>query len=135
MKKTDEQGKHIQDLRDEIEILKTNHKGDVSHLQTKAKGLNLETNTKTEENSRLTRALEDLWNTFGFVARCSTRIHKNFKFVGAAAEEANYASDDGPGALKWVEEEVNAFDEVMKGQGNFCAPIASRGTAPIFEKA
>ncbi|KAL5680896.1 hypothetical protein ACJX0J_007281, partial [Zea mays] len=28
MKKIDEQGKHIQDLRDEIEILKTNHKDD-----------------------------------------------------------------------------------------------------------
>jgi archaellum component FlaC len=78
MKKIDEQGKHIQDLRDEIEILKTNHKDDVSHLQTKAKGLNLKINTKIEENSRLTRALEDLWNTFGFVARCSTKIRKKF---------------------------------------------------------
>jgi hypothetical protein len=49
-----------------------------------------------------------------------------------AAEEANYASIDAPGALKWVEEEVNAFDEVMKVQGNFCTLVASRGTVSIF---
>lgn len=49
-----------------------------------------------------------------------------------AAEEANYASIDAPRALKWVEEEVNAFDEVMKVQGNFCTLVASRGTVSIF---
>lgn len=45
-----EQGKPIQELRDEIEKMKTNHKDDVSRLQTKAKDLNLEIKTKIEEN-------------------------------------------------------------------------------------
>lgn len=32
------------------------------------------------------------------------------------SEEANYALDDLPRALKWVEGEIDAFDEVMKGK-------------------
>jgi hypothetical protein len=93
----------------------------------------LEIKAKTKANSRLKRALEYPWNTcFGFVARCSTWIHNIFNSVGVAAEEANYASVDAPGALKWVEEEVNAFDEVMKVQGDFCTLVASRGTVSIF---
>lgn len=115
--------------------MKTNHKDDVSRLQTKAKDLELEVNTKTEENSRLREALDNLQNTyFGFVARCSSWIHEIFYSIGASAQGVNYAPNDAPGALKWVEE-VNAFDEVIKGQGDFCALIAARSTAFIFEKA
>lgn len=46
-----------------------------------------------------------------------------------------YAPDDLPGALGWVEGEVDVFGEVMEGQGDFCALVASRGIAAIFEKA
>jgi hypothetical protein len=96
----------------------------------------LEVNTKIEENSRLKEALDSLRSTcFGFVARCSSRIHEIFNSVGAAVEEGYYAPNDASRALNWVEEEVNAFDEVMKRQGDLCALIASRGTAAIFEKA
>jgi hypothetical protein len=42
-------------------------------------------------------------------------LHEIFHSVEATSKEANYAPDDLPGALKWVEGEVDAFDEVMKG--------------------
>lgn len=80
-------------------------------------------------------ALDSLWSTsFGFVARCFSRIHEIFNSVRAAIEEVKQASEYAPGALKWVEEEVNAFNEVMKGQDDFYALVALRGIAAIFEK-
>jgi hypothetical protein len=95
----------------------------------------LEVNTKIEENSRLKEVLDSLRSTcFGFVARCSSWICEIFNSVGAAIEEVDYAPNDASGALKWVEEVVNAFDEVMKRQGDFCALIASRGTAAILRR-
>lgn len=79
--------------------------------------------------------MDSLWSTsFGFVARCFSRIHEIFNSVRAAIEEVKQASKYAPGALKWVEEEVNAFNEVMKGQDDFYALVALRGIAPIFEK-
>jgi hypothetical protein len=35
--------------------------------------------------------------------------------------EASYSADDIPKALEFVEKEVNEFDEVMVGHGDFCA--------------
>jgi hypothetical protein len=116
--------------------MKADHKDDVSRLQTKAKDLELEVTMKTEENSRLREALDNLWSTcFRFVTRCSLRICEIFNSIGAATEEVDYAPNGASGCLKCVEEELNAFDEVMKGQGDFWAFITSRGTAAIFEKA
>jgi hypothetical protein len=34
-----------------------------------------------------------------------------------------------------VEKEINEFDEVTEGHGDFCALVASRGTAAVFVKA
>lgn len=55
--------------------------------------------------------------------------------VNATSEEPNYATDELIIALKWVECEIDAFGEVMSGQGDFCAMFASRGTTSILEKA
>jgi hypothetical protein len=108
----------MEELRSDIEKMKADHKDDVSRLQTK------------------TKVLDNLWSTcFGFVTQCSLWICSTFNSVGAAIEEVDYAPNDVPGTLKCVEEELNVFDEVMKGQGDFWAFITSRGTAAIFEKA
>jgi hypothetical protein len=49
-------------------------------------------------------------------------------------EEAKHSPDNIPKALEWIEKEVEVFDEVMVGHGDFCALVASRGTAAIFAK-
>ena len=49
-----------------------------------------------------------------------------------ASEEARHTHGDLPGALEWVEKEIDASNEVMEGQGDFYALVASRGTAAIF---
>jgi hypothetical protein len=50
-------------------------------------------------------------------------------------EEANLSIEDIPGALDWIEKEIDNLDEVIVGHGDFCALVASRGTAAAFAKA
>jgi hypothetical protein len=59
------------------------------------------------------------------VARCCSRLQEIFHSIGAASIEDKYTPDDLPGALEWVEREIDAFDEVMEGQGDLCALVAS----------
>jgi hypothetical protein len=84
---------------------------------------------------KLTETIKSLHDRcFGFVARYSSRLRKIFHSVVAASKEVKYASDDLHGALGWVEKEIDAFDEVMEGQGDFCALVVSQGTNVVFEK-
>ena len=43
--------------------------------------------------------------------------------------------EDLPGTFDHIEGEVDALDEVIAGHGDFCALLASRGTAVAFIKA
>jgi hypothetical protein len=61
----------------------------------------------------------------GFAARCSTRLHEIFSSVGAISGGKNYSAEDIPKALDFVEKEINEFDEVMEGHGDFCALVAA----------
>jgi hypothetical protein len=55
--------------------------------------------------------------------------------VGAASEEVTLSSEYIFGALEHIEKEVEALDEVITGHRDFCALVASRGTAAAFMKA
>jgi hypothetical protein len=48
--------------------------------------------------------------------------------------EKNYSNEDISKALDFVEKEINEFDEVMEGHGDFCALVASRGIVAAFVK-
>jgi hypothetical protein len=61
----------------------------------------------------------------GFSTRCSLRLREIFNSVGAMSGEANYSTDDIPKALEFVEKEVNEFNKVMVGHGDFCALVAA----------
>lgn len=136
MKKIEEQDKQIQQPRSEIKTTKSNYKDNINWLALEVEDLKLKINAESEKNSKLTKAIKNLRDScFDFVARCSTRLCETLHSVGAALKGEKYAPDDLPGALGWVEGEVDVFVEVMEGQGDFCALVASRGTAAIFEKA
>jgi hypothetical protein len=62
-------------------------------------------------------------------------LREIFNSVGAALEDAKHSADNIPKVLEWIEKEVNDFDEVMVGHGDFYALVAARGTAAIFAKA
>jgi hypothetical protein len=68
------------------------------------------------------------------VTQCTTRLKSIFNSVGATSEEASLVAKDIPGALECVEKEVGILDEVITGHGDFCALVASRGTAATFIK-
>jgi hypothetical protein len=87
------------------------------------------------KSSKLSEALKLLQETCSsFAARCSTRLHEIFSLVGAISRENNYSAKDIPKGHEFVEKEINKFDEVMEGHGDFCALVATRGTANIFAK-
>jgi hypothetical protein len=91
---------------------------------------------EAEKSSKLSEALMLLWETcLGFVARCSTHLHEFFSSVGAISGEKNYFAEDIPKALDFVEKEINEFDEVMEGHGDFGVLVFARGTTNIFAKA
>jgi hypothetical protein len=50
------------------------------------------------------------------------------------SREEKHSADDISKALEFVEKEINEFDEV-DGHRDFCALVATRGTASIFAKA
>ena len=57
-----------------------------------------------------------------------------FNSVGAASEEITSSIEDIPGALEHIENEVEALDKVITGHRDFCALVASHGTAAAFMK-
>jgi hypothetical protein len=62
------------------------------------------------------------------------RLKKVFGSVGASFEEFTPSAEDLPSTFEHIENEVDALDEVIAGHGDFCALLASRGTAAAFVK-
>jgi hypothetical protein len=58
-----------------------------------------------------------------------------FYSVGASNEKFNPSSEVLPGAFEHIEGEIDDLDEVIAGHGDFCALVASRGTAVAFLKS
>jgi hypothetical protein len=63
------------------------------------------------------------------------RLKGIFNSVGASSEEISPSAEHIPKAFEHIENEVDALDEVITGHEDFCALLASRGTAAIFLKA
>jgi hypothetical protein len=58
-----------------------------------------------------------------------------FNLVRATSEEITPSAEDILGAFDHIENEVEALDEVITGNGDFCALVASHGTTATFMKA
>jgi hypothetical protein len=70
-----------------------------------------------------------------FATRCADRLKGIFNSVGVVSEKVTPSAEDIPGAFDQIENEVDALDEVISGHRDFCALVASRGTAAAFMKA
>jgi hypothetical protein len=71
----------------------------------------------------------------GFGTRCIQRLKQVFNSVGASSRKFKPLIENLPGTFDHIEGEVDALDEVIVGHGDFCALLASRGTAVAFMKA
>jgi hypothetical protein len=90
---------------------------------------------KVEKSSNLQKSLKDLQERcLGFGTRCIQRLKQVFNSVGASFEKFKPSVEDLPGTFDHIEGEVDALDEVIAGHGDFCALLASRGTAVAFMK-
>jgi ABC-type transporter Mla subunit MlaD len=131
-----DQIKKLEGLSKELDQVKSTFEDTVTRFKPEAKELNQKVEAEAEKSSKLSEALKTLQETyFGFATRCSWRLREIFNSVGAVSENAKNSTDNIPKALEWVEKEVNDFDEVMRGNGDFCALVAARETAAIFTKA
>jgi hypothetical protein len=62
------------------------------------------------------------------------QVKNAFISVGAFLAEQNFIHGDSEGVIKWIESEVEAFDEVLTGRGDFCACVGARGAVSLLEK-
>jgi hypothetical protein len=98
------------------------------------KELKAKVETEAERNAKLSETIKNLRDKyFGFAARCINRLKEIFNSVGATSEEVTSSTEDIPGAFDHIE--VEALDEVITGDGDFCALVASRVTTAAFMKA
>jgi hypothetical protein len=79
------------------------------------------------------KELQDKCLDFG--TRCVQRLKQVFNSIGASSQKFNPSVEDLPGTFEHIEGEVDALDEVIVGHGDFCALLASRGTAVAFMKS
>jgi hypothetical protein len=70
-----------------------------------------------------------------FGSHCVQRLKKVFNSVGASAEKFTPSAVNISSTFEHIEGEVEALDEVIVGHSDFCALLASRGTATTFLKA
>jgi hypothetical protein len=70
-----------------------------------------------------------------FSNRCVQRLKQVLNLVGASSKKLNPSVEDLSGTFKHIEGEVDALDEVIAGHGDFCALLASRGTAVAIMKS
>jgi hypothetical protein len=99
---------------------------------------NLETSLKTEieKNSNLQKSLKELQEKcLNFGSRCVQRLKDVFHSIGASSDKFTPSAENLPSTLEYIEGEVDALDEVIAKHADFCALLASRGTATAFLKA
>jgi DNA repair exonuclease SbcCD ATPase subunit len=99
---------------------------------------NLQTKYEAEatENTKLKQSLKELRNMcLDYGSRCVQRLKKVFNSVGASAEKFTPSAEDISSTFEHIEGEFEELDEVIVGHGDFCALLASRGTAATFLKA
>jgi hypothetical protein len=107
-----------------------------SRFSHESKTLNMPIKAEVEKNIKLSRTLKALRDKcFDFATQCTAQVKSIFNSVEAMLEEANLSAEDIPGALRWIEKEIDDLDEVIVGHGDFCTLVAACGTAVAFAKA
>jgi predicted RNase H-like nuclease (RuvC/YqgF family) len=105
-------------------------------FEQERKDLETKYEAETVENTKLRQSLKELQNMcLSFGSRCVQRLKKVFNSVGASAEKFTPSAENISSTFEHIEGKVEALDEVIAGHGDFCALLASRGTAAAFLKA
>jgi chromosome segregation ATPase len=105
-------------------------------FEQEKKNFDAKLGAEVEKSSSLQKSLKELQDKcLNFGNRCVQRLKQVFNSVGASSEKFEPSVEDLPSTFEHIESEVEALDEVIAGHGDFCALLASRGTAVAFMKA
>jgi hypothetical protein len=66
---------------------------------------------------------------------CVKEIKTSFTNVGAYSSEDNFIRGDPEGVIEWINDEAEAFEEILSDRGDVCAFSGARGVAAILEKS
>jgi hypothetical protein len=66
---------------------------------------------------------------------CAKTLKNSFAKVGAYSSEQKFIRGDPDDVVQWISGEVEAFDKILRDQGDFCAFAGARGVAMTLEKA
>jgi hypothetical protein len=58
-----------------------------------------------------------------------------FANVGAFSNYKTFIRGNAEGAIKWIQGETEAFDQVLTGRGDFFTCVGARGAMSLLEKA
>jgi predicted nuclease with TOPRIM domain len=98
--------------------------------------LNVKFKTEIDKSSNLQKSLIELQNKcLEFSSRCVQWLKQIFNSAGASCEKFSPSTEDLPGAFEHIEGEIDDLDEIIAGHGDFCALVASRGTAVALLKS
>jgi hypothetical protein len=123
-------------LSKELKETKTILEENTSRFSHESETLNMKIKAKSDKSFKLSETLKALRDRcFDFATQCSARLKDIFNSIGATSEEANHSVEDIPGAIGWIEKEIDDHDEVIVGHSEFCGLVAARGTTPTFAKA
>jgi hypothetical protein len=123
-------------LNKELLQAQTTLKEKLECFEQEKKELQAKYKAETEKNTKLQESLRDLRNKcLEFAGHCVQRLKEIFSSVGASSKEIAPSAEDISDTFKHIENKVDALDEVITGHGDFCALLASRGTAAAFLKA
>jgi hypothetical protein len=61
-------------------------------------------------------------------------LKDNFSKVGAFSSEQKFIRGDPNGVIQWINDEAEAFEEILSDRGDFCAFVDARGVVSILEK-
>jgi hypothetical protein len=145
-KEKEADAKLIADLEYALSAQVEIHKYEVVRLEKKldevTKNFNVE-KVKREisdmERIRVQRNIDELHQSkeecFNVCMECCNKLKSTFAKVGAFLTEQNFIHGDPEGVVKWIEGEVEAFDEVLIGRGDFSACVGARWVVSLLEKA
>jgi hypothetical protein len=107
-----------------------------NELSMEKKNFEAKLEAEAEKNSNLRKSLKDHQEKcVGFSNQCLQRLKQVFNSVGPVAEKFSPLVENLPETFEHIEGEVDALNEVIGGHTDFCALLASRGTAVAFMKS
>jgi chromosome segregation ATPase len=105
-------------------------------FEQEKKNFDAKLEAEVEKSSNLQKSLKELQDKcLNFGNRCMQRLKQVFNSVGASSEKFEPSVEDLPSTFEHIEGEVEALDEVIAGNGDFCALLASRNTVVAFMMA